>query len=424
MSYCKKCGSKISENSKFCGSCGHKISKSKEKGANIKNQGHSHITTSEKSPPDNIPNNKRSISPVLIFMLGLVIIVGIFILFKVFDRKPALDVAKDAPDNELFFEEEIAVAEEGGDIDLIVDPDEEANAFAEDDNKLRDELSFVEADDDDEFNDGLFNLGLQTKSDLIGRVMRHLRNNNLMGELNGAVYVPDGSIDRVGYMSYGESEYDFYLEVYQFENKQAVQTSLNEGLLSNLKAKGEIYTNDCIALFITSEYLDFGTNTEATRNKIIESFKSFKDGALSNVNNTNEFTYETYKNNRGYQIDYPSFLKISTSPENSDGTNFISPDGETELVVWSSYYAETDDPITERYESDLIDEDLNITYKVKKSSWYIISGFTNAGKIFYKKVFKSEVGAGTVTMYLEYPENEKERYNSILPHIVKSFKDI
>lgn len=386
MSYCEKCGSKVSENAKFCGSCGHQILSSDENIDKI---------NSENSYPNSVnQSTKRSVSKTLIISLVVVIIVAAIFIIKDFQKKS----------------EEISNPEE---------------AFHSETQEIKDgDLSFIFSEDDDEFRDGLFNFGLESKSNLIKDVLQHLRKDNITGKLTGCDYQSLGAIDGISYESEFESEYDFKIEVYQFENEEKLQKTINEGSLSDLKEHGGVYANDCIVLFITNDYRDYGYNTDEISNKIIESFMSFKKGELPNNFDNIEFTYETYKNNRGYQIDYPSYLKISPSVENNDGTSFISSDGETKLAVWSSYYSETDNPISENYELDLNEEDFEITYKVKKDSWYIVSGFTITGKIFYKKVFKSEVGAGTVTMYFEYPENEKERYNSILPHVVESFKDL
>lgn len=69
-------------------------------------------------------------------------------------------------------------------------------------------------------------------------------------------------------------------------------------------------------------------------------------------------------------------------PLNGDGCGFSMKYGIT-FSVWGIYNV-NDETIQEYYENDT---DLAAaTYHVQKGNWFVISGKTKDGKIFYKKV--------------------------------------
>jgi len=105
-------------------------------------------------------------------------------------------------------------------------------------------------------------------------------------------------------------------------------------------------------------------------------------------------------------------------PQNSDGLEFISDDGFNMKV-----YGSNEPSIFEKSLSDFYSEELkshkDVTYKVKKDNWFVVSGYDGLD-IFYIKKF---VGKGsTNTLYLKYPSNLRDKYYDAVGVISKSFK--
>ena len=93
--------------------------------------------------------------------------------------------------------------------------------------------------------------------------------------------------------------------------------------------------------------------------------------------------YAKYTNSRfGFSVKYPDCFVKGEEPLNGDGCGFSMKYGIT-FSVWGIYNV-NDETIQEYYENDT---DLAAaTYHVQKGNWFVISGKTKDGKIFYKKV--------------------------------------
>lgn len=134
--------------------------------------------------------------------------------------------------------------------------------------------------------------------------------------------------------------------------------------------------------------------------------------------------FNTYINySRSYKIEYPyNWLKGSV-PANNDGLHFWSEDNNIDLLVFSSVLHSN--TFSEDYSSALLDPDINITYKLFRGKWYIISGFDKySKKIVYKKVYWSEENDEKRTMILQYSVDKKRFMDNVIKYMVKSFIDI
>jgi hypothetical protein len=177
-----------------------------------------------------------------------------------------------------------------------------------------------------------------------------------------------------------------------------------------------------ILLFVSLLSLIHVSNAPKHPGKTDEKEQAGQAGALSD--NRHAFEYKTYYNrNRMYKIDYPTFLTMGANSQNADGREFFSSGGGIRLSVYSSYYTETS--ISSQYYSELNDRSLSISYKVLKPTWYVISGVVRgSGKEFYKKVYYSSTYDEQRTMWLEYPQSRMNDFDIIIPHMVRSFKDL
>lgn len=165
-------------------------------------------------------------------------------------------------------------------------------------------------------------------------------------------------------------------------------------------------------------------------------YKNNVDNILPNPterNDTNKSTdiqnikieFKPYVNTlRGYKINYPkTWEPKGLPPTNGDGRSF-SDNQKTELTVYSgiNVFKTT---LSEEFEKEINNNEYNITYKIIKDNWYVISGFTQKNnKEFYKKVYRSEKYDEQRTMLLYYSVESHNEIQRIIPVLIKTFKDI
>lgn len=141
--------------------------------------------------------------------------------------------------------------------------------------------------------------------------------------------------------------------------------------------------------------------------------------------------WETYRNARfGYAISYPPTLLVP-GPEamNGDGRGFRSPDRQTAMLVFgrllqpgetlASIYGDAE----KRFGAD------RITYKVRKRTWFVLSGFVADQLIFYKAGMIYTAPPGSLTpgariyasFELSWPETRRAVVDKKVGRILRSF---
>jgi len=136
----------------------------------------------------------------------------------------------------------------------------------------------------------------------------------------------------------------------------------------------------------------------------------------------NERDLASYTNSRfGFTLYYPRDIFISKRlSDNGDGITLYGSDRNLELRAYGSSYG---DSIRSIYHDEVKwarESGKNITYKVLKRDWFVISGYENGGKmIFYKKTYFR--GEDSVSFRLIYPTAKKDRYNNLVSTINRNF---
>jgi len=139
-----------------------------------------------------------------------------------------------------------------------------------------------------------------------------------------------------------------------------------------------------------------------------------------------ENIYKTYNNKRfEYSISYPNnILYPQGEADNGDGQKFISKQEDAILLVYGSHNID-DQTIKEHYQQNSqskTEENPSkiVTYRVLKENWFVISGYVSGNLIFYQKTILNN--DQFKTFYFEYPETQKNHYNSIVKHLSTSFR--
>jgi len=136
---------------------------------------------------------------------------------------------------------------------------------------------------------------------------------------------------------------------------------------------------------------------------------------------TKPFNYDKYCNTRfEYCISYPQGL-LDPQPEadNGDGRKFLNSDHEVVMLVYGQNNAQ-DETLAGKYaEETAAKPGRTVTYKVKKTGWFAVSGMENR-RIFYKKtIFRN---GQFLTFRIEYPETKRKQFDPITSKISASFK--
>lgn len=118
----------------------------------------------------------------------------------------------------------------------------------------------------------------------------------------------------------------------------------------------------------------------------------------------------------GFQMNYPAFLISAPNPQNGDGIRMYDKKG---FVLVASGINNVSG-ITFQSELNNQWESIGkITYGVKGSNWFAISGIKD-DKIIY---IKSYIGTGSINhLYFEYPKDQKDKYDKIVEAVSKSFR--
>lgn len=135
-------------------------------------------------------------------------------------------------------------------------------------------------------------------------------------------------------------------------------------------------------------------------------------------------TYGRYYNQRfGYSISYPKdILYPQGESDNGDGQKFLSKNADATLLVYASHNALEktvkdlyQEAVSENTETNALK---NVTYKVLKKNWFVVSGFKDKN-IFYQKTVMTNYGYKS--FYIEYPASKKTSYNPIVKTVAASF---
>lgn len=141
-------------------------------------------------------------------------------------------------------------------------------------------------------------------------------------------------------------------------------------------------------------------------------------------------TWRKYSNFRwNYSFDYPSTLVSQPEPENGGGLAFFSPDGQVRLYSYGQYELDGESSIEElqrEAEWGWIGSTGRVTYRASKANWFVSSGITDDGRVFYQRLeHRHDPATGIVydvTFTISYPQSVKSKWNPVTERIAKSFR--
>jgi len=132
-----------------------------------------------------------------------------------------------------------------------------------------------------------------------------------------------------------------------------------------------------------------------------------------------------YENHRfGTSVDVPATgFDASPPPTNGDGQEWLSVDGQAQILVYGSFVvtAETFAQYREELLSLVLDDGVDVTYSVSKDNWFVYSGYLGAD-IVYGRVTQTPRCSSLIAnhLYLRYPIYQKTKYDRIVKRMSES----
>lgn len=132
-------------------------------------------------------------------------------------------------------------------------------------------------------------------------------------------------------------------------------------------------------------------------------------------------SWQTYANPRfGTIADYPAsiFTRLEPPPENGDGQTFTDRDGAAKLSIYGSF--NSGDYTPRSYVDELIRSRDAIAYEYIVKNSFTVSG-QRGETIWYQRCNFEGGNSGTIHCFmLEYPAQQKRRWDPIIARIAKS----
>lgn len=126
--------------------------------------------------------------------------------------------------------------------------------------------------------------------------------------------------------------------------------------------------------------------------------------------------WKTYVNQRfGFQFVYPESLKPGRTPQNGAGLNFT--DGKFSVTAQGHFL--NGNTIEETYQKSLKAYGTEITYKVRKPSWFVISADQSNGYVVYTKFHVQ--GGNWAEFTATYPIGTGAKYDPVIERMAKGF---
>ena len=147
-----------------------------------------------------------------------------------------------------------------------------------------------------------------------------------------------------------------------------------------------------------------------------------QDVPLGSVYSKDGVSYGTYFNGRfGFAAAVPlDYLQPEAGALGGSGQVFSAPTGEELRVFGSTLLLEND--LAEAYSVLSQDTpDRQVTYKVEREDWFVVSGF-DGDTVFYTKVMLHPESGAYLTLTLRYDRSLKPTFDPITEEVVRSFR--
>ncbi len=133
--------------------------------------------------------------------------------------------------------------------------------------------------------------------------------------------------------------------------------------------------------------------------------------------------WKEYLNARfGFLLRYPAGLVPSREPDNGDGREFHTRDGEFSVAAFGHFLMTDDgDSLEKRWKEELAELGDTVTYRKKAATWYVVSGVRKDGTEYYHKLLVNPKESRWAAFRITYPHAKNKKYDPWVARIEKSF---
>jgi hypothetical protein len=123
----------------------------------------------------------------------------------------------------------------------------------------------------------------------------------------------------------------------------------------------------------------------------------------------------------GFSLSYPGSMISEPLPTNGSGRRYHSPDQEVSLVAFGSHTHPDDlgESLNGFWQKELATRGDTISYKVKKTDFYVVSGVNKNDYEFYHKVYFYP--SYWVEFEITYPHSKRQLYDPWVERISREF---
>ena len=136
-----------------------------------------------------------------------------------------------------------------------------------------------------------------------------------------------------------------------------------------------------------------------------------------------DLKWKQYVNERfGYLLQYPpTMVQVGQDPTDGAGRAYHTTDDDFSIETGAHFLCITDpnESIVTHWMAETNDLKALITYKRRGDSWYVVSGVTTNGFVFYHKFFTH--GKNWASFHIVYPQAKQKNYSPWVLRIEKTF---
>jgi hypothetical protein len=121
----------------------------------------------------------------------------------------------------------------------------------------------------------------------------------------------------------------------------------------------------------------------------------------------------------GFALRYPEPLVAGPERPDGSGSDFQTPDGRFRIEVYAKPVGSGSEYLNNRFNKELEWFGRAVTYKVKKPTWYVVSGINADGTEFYSKGYTN--GSVLTSFRISYPHAEHQTFDRWVTRIEKNF---
>ena len=141
----------------------------------------------------------------------------------------------------------------------------------------------------------------------------------------------------------------------------------------------------------------------------------------STTNTTSQTTnssdnWQTFNHRHGFTIQLPNYFSVGAMT--ASGIQYYKTEVSDQIMLGIETFGGSQQELLKDYTMRQ-NSSTGIDYKVLKENWFVVSGQNSEGIYYFKEIVK---GKWIHSLLLQYPTDQKDLMDNILPRVSKSFQ--